>query len=270
LWVTSAPVPSGLVAAYNFNAGSGTTVSDTSGLNNTGTISGATWTTSGKFGSALSFDGVNDLVSIPDAALLDLTTQITLMAWVYPAVSSGWRTVLLKEQPGNLAYALYSSANNNRPSAWLYIGGQKALDGPAVLPANTWSHLATTYNGTTQRLYVNGVQVASQARTGATTVSAGALKIGGNTIWNEWFQGRIDEVRIYNVALTATRIQAVMNTPYPRSLHETLLTPKSFLFSRNLSPRARLSRAWGCFASLRHIRKIPPCYTDTKPTSPLV
>ena len=74
---------------------------------------------------------------------------------------------------------------------------------PSALPANTWSHLAFTYNGSVMRLYVNGVEVANQTRTGSAVVSTGALKIGGNAIWGEWFAGLIDEVRIYNRALTA-------------------------------------------------------------------
>ena len=61
---------------------------------------------------------------------------------------------------------------------------------------------------------VNGVQVATQATTGAIKVSTGALRIGGNTIWsNEWFAGLIDEVRVYNKALTAAEITADMAKP---------------------------------------------------------
>ena len=64
----------------------------------------------------------------------------------------------------------------------------------------------------TQRLYVNGLQVASRSQTGQMQASGGVLRIGGNNIWNEYFQGRIDEVRrTYNRALTASQIQADMN-----------------------------------------------------------
>ena len=83
---------------------------------------------------------------------------------------------------------------------------------PSALPVNTWSHLAMTYNGSMMRLFVNGVQVASVPRTGNAVVSAGVLKIGGNAVWGEWFAGLIDEVRIFNRALTAGELQAVMNT----------------------------------------------------------
>ena len=63
---------------------------------------------------------------------------------------------------------------------------------------------------TTLRFYVNGVQVGSRAQTGNMVVSSRALRIGGNGVWGEYFNGLIDDVRIYNRALTATEIQADM------------------------------------------------------------
>jgi hypothetical protein len=89
--------PAGLMAAYSFDEGAGTSVGDTSGNAHTGTITGATWTTAGWFGGALNFDGTNDWVAVSDAAGLDLRTGMTLEAWVYPTALSGWRTVVLKE-----------------------------------------------------------------------------------------------------------------------------------------------------------------------------
>ena len=71
------------------------------------------------------------------------------------------------------------------------------------MPLDTWAHVAATYDGATLRLYVDGTLVASVAATGAIATSTGALRIGGNTLWGEYFQGLIDEVRVYNRALTA-------------------------------------------------------------------
>ena len=87
------------------------------------------------------------------------------------------------------------------------------LIGPSVLALNTWSHLAATYDGSTMRLYVNGVVVASKAQTGPIATSAGALSIGGDALYGQSFQGTIDEVRVYNVALTQAQIQSDMTTP---------------------------------------------------------
>ena len=67
-----------------------------------------------------------------------------------------------------------------------------------------------TFGGGTFRIYVNGVQVGSRAVSGTIRTSAAALMIGGNTVWPEWFAGRIDEVRVYNRALTQAEIQAGM------------------------------------------------------------
>jgi glucose/arabinose dehydrogenase len=207
--------PSGLVVAYGFNEGSGTVAADASGNSRTGTLSGATWITAGRFGNALSFDGVDDWVTVSDADALDLTTGMTLEAWVFPTVAlSGWRAVIQKEQPGGVAYYLYASSRNNaRPGTGVYIGGEQILYGDNPLAANTWTHLAATFDGTTQRLYVNGVEVASRAQTGSIETSTGPLRLGGHSVWGEFFQGYIDEVRVYNRALGQAEIQNDMNTP---------------------------------------------------------
>jgi hypothetical protein len=78
---------------------------------------------------------------------------------------------------------------------------------------NIWTHLAGTYDGATLRLYVNGVQVSSRSPSGPIAVSTNPLQMGGDSIYGQYFQGRIDEVRVYNRALSATEIQRDMNTP---------------------------------------------------------
>jgi hypothetical protein len=73
-----------------------------------------------------------------------------------------------------------------------------------------------TYDGASMRMYVNGALVRTAARTGAIVAEDGALHIGGNEVWGgEWFSGLIDEVRIYNRALSATEIAGDMATPIP-------------------------------------------------------
>jgi glucose/arabinose dehydrogenase/PKD repeat protein len=208
------PPPTGLVAAYGFDEGAGLTAGDRSSLGNTGTLSGATWALAGRFGGAVSFDGVNDWVSVADAASLDLTTGMTLEAWVRPAAAgSSWRTVALKETSGNLAYALYSNEGANRPSGHVNVSGDKDTRGTAAVALNAWTHLATTYDGATLRLFVNGAQVSSRALPGSILASSSPFRIGGNGVWPEWFQGLIDELRVYNRALTATELQSDMNRP---------------------------------------------------------
>jgi hypothetical protein len=214
--VNNAVPSSGLVAAYNFNEGTGTSLTDRTGLGHTGAIAGAAWTTQGRLGSALTFDGVNDWVTIADANDLDFTSGFTVEAWVYPtALGSGaWRTVLLKERPGGEVYNLYAHAGS-ATAAYVVRAAQSGtpLDarGPQ-LALNTWTHLAATYDGTTLRLYINGTQVGTRAAAGPLLTSSGVLRLGGNGIWGEYFKGRLDEIRIYNRALSPSEIQADMNT----------------------------------------------------------
>src|SRR5438046_5942311 len=135
---------------------------------------------------------------------------MTLEAWVYPTtVNSAWRDVIYK---GNDNYYLeVTSTNSSRPA----MGGTFGSDlvGTSALTANTWAHLAATYDGATMGLYVNGVQVTSRAQTGAIATSTNPLQIGGDSIYGQYFAGRIDEVRIYNRALSAAEIQNDMNKP---------------------------------------------------------
>jgi Concanavalin A-like lectin/glucanases superfamily len=209
---------SGLVAAYAFDEGAGSVVADASGNGHTGTISGATWIAAGRYNRGLDFNGTNALVTIGDAAKLDLTTGMTLAAWVYPTPTlTNWSTVVMKEQPGHFVYTLYAGSPANRPSLYFNIStgssGERSVTGPTALPLNTWTHLAGAYDGATLRLYVNGTPVASQAATGAIATSVSPLRIGGNAVWGEYFRGRIDEVRVYNRAFSQADIQQAMNTP---------------------------------------------------------
>ena len=94
-----------------------------------GTISGATRSTAGRFGSALSFDGINDWVTVPDSNPLDLATGMTIEAWIRPtAVGTDWRTVLLKEQPGKLVYALYAGDGAGRPATNVFTTADRGTN----------------------------------------------------------------------------------------------------------------------------------------------
>jgi hypothetical protein len=208
------PAATGLVLALGFDEGTGTASSDKSGLANNAVLANTTWTPSGRFGSAVVFNGTTSWATVADNVTLDLTTGMTLSAWVRPtSITGDYRTIMLKESAPGLAYALYSNDGASRPPAGYINTG--ASDIAAIAGANlaldTWTHVAVTYNGTAMQVFVNGALVRTTANAGAIVTSTGPLRIGGNSVWGEYFAGTIDEVRVYNRALTAAEIQADMN-----------------------------------------------------------
>ena len=90
----AAPLPPGLVAAYSFDTGSGASVPDVSGNGNTGTAMGAFWSTQGRYGGAMSFDGVSSVVRVASSPSLALSSAMTLSGWINPSVTqSAWRKI---------------------------------------------------------------------------------------------------------------------------------------------------------------------------------
>ena len=114
------------------------------------------------------------------------------------------------------AYFLNASKDTGalRPSGGGTIGsGESWISGPSASPVGSWTHVALTYDGSLLVLYVNGVQVASTAVSGLIQASSSPLWIGGNQPYGEYFKGLIDDVRVYNRALSQAEIQADMATP---------------------------------------------------------
>jgi hypothetical protein len=210
----SSETPDGLVAAYGFEEGDGVVVNDASGHGNVGAISGATWTNDGRFGNALHFgENSNSWVTVDDDDSLDLRESMTLEAWLYPTVEQPvYPTVILKETPTNLAYALYARADAEGPGVfYTAFGEQHSAQGGSVLALETWTHLAATFNGDELTLFVNGELIATAPTENNIDLSEQPLRIGGNSLWpQEFFFGRIDEVRIYSRALTPEEIVADM------------------------------------------------------------
>ncbi len=213
--VAGSPAPViGLVAAYNFNESLGSAVLDGSGLGNAGTISGAARTDLGKYGRALAFNGVDNTVLVNSSFSLNSTSAMTMQAWVKPSsIHATWAAILHRE-PDSFYLHVSSPDGAMRPAGGGVIGaGEYYVSGPSTVPLNEWTHLATTYDGNTLRLYVNGAEVSSRPITGGIQGTTAPLRIGGNTYPGQFFDGLIDEVRIYRRALTASEIAADMNTP---------------------------------------------------------
>ena len=205
--------PTGLVAAYGFDDG---TARDVSGHGHDGAVRGAL-AAPGRSGQALSFDGIDDFVEIADRDDLHLTSSMTIEAWVYPtALGTTWRTAVLKSGASGLSYALYANDSGGRPAGYARMTGVDLDARPVTtLPLNVWTHVAATYDKAASRLalWVNGLSVGQLSVTGDIEVSKGALFIGGNTVWGEYFAGSIDGVRLYNRALDIVEIQTNMLTP---------------------------------------------------------
>lgn len=189
-------------------------VADASGNGNLGTINGATWTTQGKYGNALSFNGTSNMVVISGTTSLNIT-RMTLEAWVYPlATQSGWRTIMQRETDAYFLNANFDGGTRQPAGGATFGTGTLAyVTAPSSMALNAWSHVALTYDGSTLRLYVNGVQVRSASRTGNVQTNGNPLRIGGNVPYGEFFNGRLDEIRVYNRALSAAEVQSDMNTP---------------------------------------------------------
>jgi PKD repeat protein len=209
----------GLIAAYSFDEGGGTTVADRSGNGNTGTLkNGPTWTT-GKYGGALSFDGLNDYVAIPNSLSLDIAgKQLTISLWVHLTDRSSPDMVLLGK-PWSSAwgypyyqYALEYDANGAKTLDFLFGDTTGTLRGPFSLkpPVGVWVHVAFTDDGAAVKGYLNGVQQFSVPETSALQARGTELRLGVDGAGGQAFQGTLDEVRLYNRALTASEIQADM------------------------------------------------------------
>jgi hypothetical protein len=205
------PTPA-LIASYGFDEGSGTAPQDASGNGHHGSFaSGVNYVTNGKYNKALSFNGSGP-VTVPDATTLDLT-RFTLEAWVYPTSAiSDFEAVIVK----NYKYWLYAGSDGYCATGAM-IGGYSQGSSVAacystILPLNTWSHIAATYDGTTVKLYLNANLVATASGGATLDATTESLMIGGSE-YEEYFTGVIDEVRIYDGAITQAQIQTDKDTP---------------------------------------------------------
>jgi chitodextrinase len=220
--ISAAPAPvSGMVGYWNFDESSGTSVFDNSGGNNTGTISGSGLTrVAGRVGTgALSFAGGNGKVTIPHTASLNLTSSFTLAAWLRPATLSSRQTALYKGSAGACSYWIQTVGND--PSSGMGLSStcssyREHIATTVNAQINTWYHVTAVFNNAanTFKIYVNGTQVytATETRTPAATSEAlifgQSPYAGGN--FERW-NGHLDEVRIYNRALSVQEVADVYN-----------------------------------------------------------
>jgi len=210
----------GLVGYYRMNEGSGVATANsstnTSGIN--GTLIGTpTWLASPvQFSAnAMSFDGGNDIISIPDDNTLDLASTMTIEAWVYATTGTAIQNVVSKSSQSQNNGYIFPRTDDNwaNVAGYLFVGGSFRTVTAPYPSLNAWHHLAITYDGTTMRIYVNGVLSGSYAppTAGAINNNTNPLVIGNQTGYTEFFSGNADEIRIWNVTRTQAQIQANMN-----------------------------------------------------------
>jgi hypothetical protein len=195
----------GLVGWWRFNETSGGVASDSSGNGNDGAVNGgATWV-AGKYGNALSFDGTSGYVNVPDSSSLDFGSQITIEAWIYPgAVGSEMGIIAKHWTQYYLRLGLGAHAEGS-----VSIGGVGyRVYGTTTLSTGQWYYVVFTYDGQNMRIYVNGNLENTVALTGAIDTTTHSLTIGQIGSALQFFNGIIDEARIYSRALSATEIQA--------------------------------------------------------------
>ena len=208
---------SGLVGYWSFDEGTGTTANDLSGLGNTGTLQpalGPTWTT-GRVGGALSFDGVDDRVNVPNHTSLNITNAITIEAWVNTTLTlvDFNPTIVAKGVHAYLfTIGAYTQATP-RVTGFLFINGVwRFLRGNTPINDGNWHHVVMTYNGSHLSVYRNGILDATPlAVSGSINIDLRPLNIGHYAGTNGHFRGSIDEVRIYNRALSAAEVMANFN-----------------------------------------------------------
>jgi glucose/arabinose dehydrogenase/PKD repeat protein/fibronectin type 3 domain-containing protein len=212
-----ASAPSGLAAAWGFNEASGTTTADASGNNNTATLLGGPARVAGKYGNALSFDQVNDYLSVPNSSSLNFSgNAATLSMWINPASISGDSVVLGKFWNTNMSSPYYQyglELSGGKPQ--FYIGTGTGLAGAGMdtaLALNQWTHLAVVFNGLTVQFYVNGTMVTSKSLAANITARGMALRMGADASTQQFYKGLLDNVRIYNRVLSGTEVTTDMNS----------------------------------------------------------
>jgi len=211
----------GLVAYYPFTGNAG----DSSGNGNHGTVNGATLTTDrfGNVNRAYSFDGTSSFIEVPDSKSLSIEGDITMAAWVYDnGPSNNYHTILTKELNGdrgyNLSYSFYYGPGGSPTEVNKIFSGRRNGNGAQVeykfsnqeISFNKWQYIAAVVRRDIITFYIDGVEVGYNVFGNQFTIpminQLVSLKIGSAGGGNQLMPGKLDEIRIYNRALTQSEI----------------------------------------------------------------
>jgi hypothetical protein len=211
----AAQLQNGLVSYWSFDDGSGSIASDSSGNGNIATlVNGPSWVTAGEIAGALSFDGVDDYVTFASQA----QNIISISAWVYAQATPGNVFPRIIDMPGYVLFLAEPSNPNSNPASLGFLSRRSDRDGEWDTPANSlaynsWNHVTVVYDSSSTSnnadLYINGVKQTMSKITspqGTQTANEGAGIIGNQIPLNRGWVGLIDELRIYDRALSAAEI----------------------------------------------------------------
>ena len=209
---------SGLVGYWPFDGGVTSwktdTTQDQSGNGNTGNLASMSTTTSpvaGKIGGALKFNGTSNYVNV--SPFPSTTNPLTISAWVYPTSfaptgfgsGNGGTIIEENESGGGAGWIFGISDGGSTGQLWFWPSGGNDKFSTNTVPLNKWTHVVATYDGTSIRFYINGVLNSVQTMS-APQGSATFLKIGAKAWTTGYWQGKLDEVRLYNRALSPQEV----------------------------------------------------------------
>ena len=228
-------INSSAVAAWHFDEGTGLTVYDETKNDNDGTITGAVWT-NGKYGKALIFDGIDDYVKVNNI-VFNPNTDFTLNAWVKISSYTNQEYTILSTAGDSYqeGFALHFDYWNPGKLTVICNGQWKTMSTSSV-PFDQWTHVAFVVKSGVGTYYINGLNAGTTAFD--SIISNDQLfEIGadsGGSLEMDYFKGMIDEVIIYNQALTSFDIKSIYaNGEYPQNSQGTL-TSKPITLTTNM------------------------------------
>ncbi|PYN14045.1 MAG: hypothetical protein DME06_05600, partial [Candidatus Rokuibacteriota bacterium] len=250
---TTTAQSSQLIAAYAFDEGSGTVTADASGNGHVGTLlNGPTWTT-GKYGGALSFNGLSSAVSAGNPASLNNVNTFTYCAWVFPRSRGGQNDARILHKGTPTARKQLQTDSSLTNSLKLRVdratASAEALSVANTMSLNQWQFVCGTYSEADgARVYKNGVEVTYTSRTvgsGATVDdSAATLYIGNRGDLARGWDGLIDEVRVYGGILTPAEIQTAMTTPLGGGSSDTIPPTAPATLTATAGGPGQIDLAW--------------------------
>ncbi len=203
----------GLVGYWKFDEGSGTSTTDSSSNNNIGSlINGPAWTT-GKVGSAIQFSNGN-YVTIPNSSSIAITGNMTITAWIKVTDFSNSNGIVAKSSSIYPApYDFHLNPTSGIPSFWRgsgasYYANANGISAPAL---NQWQFISVTMSGTTVVHYLNGIFNGSSTLSTTIGDAGNAMYIASRVDGGTQMKGDMDDIRIYNRALSAAEIMALYN-----------------------------------------------------------